>query len=100
MAKLLNSTAASKTHTLTAEQLTQLIAAAKAEGKAEAVAAAKNKPLTMKVSEKGALSIYGLHSRFPVTLYSQQWTRLLNHADTIRSFIEANKATLATKDAD
>jgi len=40
----------------------------------------------MKVSEKGGLSIYGL-GRFPVTLYKEQWIRLLDMADDIRSFI-------------
>ena len=41
--------------------------------------------LRMKVSEKGGLSIYGL-GRFPVTLYKEQWTRLLDYADEIASF--------------
>jgi hypothetical protein len=54
------------------------------------------KALTLKVSEKGALSIYGL-GRFPVTLYRGQWERLLAQADTIRAFIDANAALLAVK---
>ena len=44
------------------------------------------KAISMKVSEKGGVSIYGL-GRFPVTLYKEQWIRLLDMADDIRSFI-------------
>ena len=51
----------------------------------------------MKVSEKGALSIYGM-GRFPVTLYKEQWLRLLGMADEIRNFIAANEATLKAKE--
>jgi hypothetical protein len=51
----------------------------------------------MKVSEKGALSVYGM-GRFPVTLYKEQWLRLLGMADEIRSFIEANEAKLKAKE--
>jgi hypothetical protein len=53
--------------------------------------------LAMKVSEKGALSVYGM-GRFPVTLYKEQWLRLLGMADEIRAFIEANNASLKTKE--
>jgi len=53
--------------------------------------------LRMKVSEKGALSIYGM-DRFPVTLYKEQWLKLLNMADEIRGFIKANDAQLKAKD--
>jgi hypothetical protein len=55
--------------------------------------------ITMKVSEKGALSVYGL-GRFPVTLYKEQWTRLLAVADDIRAFLKENDAQLKTKGAD
>jgi len=54
------------------------------------------KGLSMKVSEKGALSVYGL-GRFPVTLYKEQWTKLLDLTDDIRAFIKANDAQLKTK---
>jgi hypothetical protein len=54
------------------------------------------KGISMKVSEKGGLSIYGL-GRFPVTLYKEQWTRLLDMSDDIRKFIAANDSTLKTK---
>jgi hypothetical protein len=50
----------------------------------------------LKVSEKGALSVYGL-GRFPVTLYREQWERLLSMTDAIREFIAANDAALARK---
>ncbi len=52
--------------------------------------------IRMKVSEKGAVSVYGL-GRFPVTLYKEQWLRLLDMSDDIRAFIAANEAQLKTK---
>ena len=55
--------------------------------------------LSLRVSEKGALSVYGM-GRFPVTLYKEQWLKLLGIADEIKSFIEANSDRLKTKDAD
>jgi hypothetical protein len=55
--------------------------------------------LSLRVSEKGALSIYGM-GRFPVTLYKEQWLKLLAIADEIKAFIEANSDRLKTKDAD
>jgi hypothetical protein len=51
----------------------------------------------MKVSEKGGVSIYGL-GRFPVTLYKEQWLRLLDMADDIRSFIAENESKLKAKE--
>lgn len=53
--------------------------------------------LSLKVSEKGALSVYGL-GRFPVTLYKEQWAKLLDLADDIRAFLKANDAALKSKD--
>jgi hypothetical protein len=55
------------------------------------------KKSTLKVSGKGALSIYGM-GRFPVTLYKEQWLRLLGMADEIKAFIEANKDRLKSKE--
>ena len=52
--------------------------------------------ITMKVSEKGAVSIYGM-GRFPVTLYKEQWLKLLDMSDDIRKFIAANDTQLKTK---
>ncbi|HKA86093.1 MAG TPA: hypothetical protein VKE22_00455 [Haliangiales bacterium] len=54
--------------------------------------------VTLKVSEKGALSVYGL-GRFPVTLYKEQWLRLLDMNDDIRAFIRENEGTLKSKDS-
>jgi hypothetical protein len=51
----------------------------------------------LKVSEKGAVSVYGM-GRFPVTLYKEQWLKLLNTSDDIRAFITANEARLKAKD--
>ena len=53
--------------------------------------------LAMKVSEKGALSVYGM-GRFPVTLYKEQWLRLLSMAEEIKAFIEANLDSLKSKE--
>jgi hypothetical protein len=53
--------------------------------------------IQLKVSEKGAVSVYGL-GRFPVTLYKEQWLKLLDMSDDIRAFIAANKAQLKAKD--
>jgi len=53
--------------------------------------------IRMKVSEKGAVSIYGM-GRFPVTLYKEQWLKLLDMSADIREFIAANEAQLKTKD--
>lgn len=53
--------------------------------------------LAMKVSEKGALSVYGM-GRFPVTLYKEQWLRLLGMAEEIKEFIRANNDNLKSKE--
>jgi len=50
----------------------------------------------IKVSEKGGVSVYGL-GRFPVTLYKEQWTKLLDMADDIRAFIRDHDAELKAK---
>lgn len=52
---------------------------------------------SLKVSEKGGVSVYGL-GRFPVTLYKEQWTRLLEMADEIRAFMKENEPKLKSKD--
>ena len=57
------------------------------------------KGVSMKVSEKGGVSIYGL-GRFPVTLYKEQWIRLLDMGDDIRSFITDNQDKLKSKGND
>ena len=53
--------------------------------------------LSLKVSAKGGVSIYGL-GRFPVTLYKEQWVRLLAITDDIRTFMQENDAQLKTKE--
>tara|TARA_R110002033_G_scaffold140730_1_gene179439 strand:- start:562 stop:828 length:267 start_codon:yes stop_codon:yes gene_type:complete len=56
----------------------------------------KAKPLSLKVSQKGAVSVYGL-GRFPVTLYPGQMARLLSIKEEIETFIDENKASLSYK---
>ena len=51
----------------------------------------------LKVSEKGGLSVYGM-GRFPITLYKEQWSKLLDMSDEIRKFIASNDAALKTKE--
>jgi hypothetical protein len=53
--------------------------------------------VSMKVSEKGAVSVYGL-GRFPVTLYQEQWEKLLSMAEDIKAFITENKSKLKVKE--
>jgi hypothetical protein len=53
--------------------------------------------VSLKVSEKGGLSVYGL-GRFPVTLYKEQWTKLLDMSDEIRTFISTHDRELKTKE--
>ena len=53
--------------------------------------------ISMKVSEKGGVSVYGL-GRFPVTLYQEQWTKLLDMADDLRAFIRENEGKLKKKE--
>lgn len=61
-------------------------------------AARPKRPLYCKVSEKGGLSVYGLQ-RMPVTLYVEQWQRLLDYAEEIKAFMKANDAKLKRKEA-
>jgi hypothetical protein len=55
------------------------------------------KGVSMKVSEKGGLSVYGM-GRFPITLYKEQWLKLLDLSAEIRAFIAANEGQLKTKE--
>jgi hypothetical protein len=52
--------------------------------------------LEFRVGEKGGVSVYGL-GRFPVTLYYEQWLRLLDSSDKLREFLEENKSKLKLK---
>ena len=63
----------------------------------EALKNRSSKAVSLKVSEKGGVSVYGL-GRFPVTLYKEQWIRLLDMSDDIRSFIEENESRLKAKE--
>ncbi len=80
--------------TLTIDQMAQRIAQLEAAN--AAMRAASQRKLTLKVSDKGAVSLYGL-GRFPVTLYKGQWERLIGEIDHVRAFIEANVSLLAVK---
>ena len=80
---------------LTQDQLLAMIQQLKTEN--ATLKATPARKLTFKVSEKGAVSVYGLGSKFPVTLYASQWERLLPVADEITAFITANAALVARK---
>ena len=62
----------------------------------EALKKSKERGLSLKVSQKGAVSVYGL-GRFPVTLYKEQWTKLLDMTDEIRAFIVEHSDELKSK---
>ena len=62
----------------------------------EKVKGRQTRAIDFKVSEKGGVSVYGL-GRFPVTLYYEQWIRLLDQADQLREFLEENKPSLKLK---
>jgi hypothetical protein len=62
----------------------------------EALKARGSKGVSMKVSEKGGLSVYGL-GRFPVTLYQEQWLKLLDMTEDIRTFIQQHEGQLKKK---
>jgi hypothetical protein len=57
----------------------------------------KKGTLEFRVGEKGGVSVYGL-GRFPVTLYYEQWIRLLDASKDLRDFLEENKSHLKLKD--
>ena len=63
-----------------------------------ALKARTSRGVSLKVSEKGAVSVYGL-GRFPVTLYKEQWTKLLDIADEIRAFITEHAGELKAKES-
>jgi hypothetical protein len=80
------------------ETAEQKLARLEAENKALKDQIEQRKPgqVRLKISEKGGLSVYGL-GRFPVTLYKEQWTRLLDHADEIKNFLQKNDQQLKAK---
>ena len=68
----------------------------RAENAALKASSARRGSVSFKVSEKGGVSVYGL-GRFPVTLYKEQWAKLLDLADEIRAFIKAHDVELKSK---
>ena len=62
----------------------------------EALKTKKSRSLELKVSQKGAASLYGLR-RFPITFYKDEWLRILEMADEIRAFLVENDASLKQK---
>jgi hypothetical protein len=76
------------------ETMEQKVARLEAEN--QALKGRRSGNLSLKVSEKGGLSVYGL-GRFPVTLYKEQWVKLLGFAGEIESFIKENESQLKTK---
>jgi hypothetical protein len=80
------------------ESSEEKLARLEAENKAlkDQIEQRKSGQLRLKISEKGGLSVYGL-GRFPVTLYKEQWKRLLEHAEEIKTFLEQNEQQLKTK---
>lgn len=79
---------------MTDESLKAELERLKAEN--ERLKAQQRRGLSLRVSEKGGVSVYGL-GRFPVTLYKEQWIKLLAMTDEIRAFIEAHDAELKAK---
>lgn len=69
---------------------------ARLEAENQALKGRRSGNLSLKVSEKGGLSVYGL-GRFPVTLYKEQWVKLLGFAGEIESFLKENESQLKTK---
>jgi hypothetical protein len=81
---------------MTEEELKAEIERLKAEN--EALKTPTRGQISFRVSEKGAVSVYGL-GRFPVTLYKEQWDRLLAAAESIKKFIEQNDHLLKKKES-
>ena len=79
---------------MTSEQMKEELERLRTEN--EALKKRSEKGLSLKVSQKGGVSVYGL-GRFPVTLYKEQWEKLLDMSDDIRAFIQENEAQLKTK---
>ena len=79
---------------MTSEQMKEELERLRTEN--EALKKRSEKGLSLKVSQKGGVSVYGL-GRFPVTLYKEQWEKLLDISDDIRTFIQENEPQLKTK---
>ena len=70
---------------------------AKLKAENESLKKSSARGISLKVSQKGAVSLYGM-GRFPVTLYKEQWLKVLEMADVIRAFIADNNAELKEKE--
>ena len=81
--------------TQTPEQLQAELARLQAEN--AALKSRSGRAVSLKVSEKGGVSVYGL-GRFPVTLYKEQWQKLLDMSDEIRAFLREHDAELKAKE--
>ena len=79
---------------MTPEQMKEELESLRIEN--DALKKRSEKGLSLKVSQKGGVSVYGL-GRFPVTLYKEQWEKLLDMSDDIRAFIQENEPQLKTK---
>ncbi len=79
---------------MTSEQMKEELERLRTEN--EALKKRSEEGLSLKVSQKGGVSVYGL-GRFPVTLYKEQWEKLLDISDDIRTFIQENESQLKTK---
>ncbi len=79
---------------MTSEQMKEELERLRTEN--EALKKRSETGLSLKVSQKGGVSVYGL-GRFPVTLYKEQWEKLLDMSDNIRAFIQENEPQLKTK---
>ena len=79
---------------ITPEQMKEELERLRTEN--EALKKRSEEGLSLKVSQKGGVSVYGL-GRFPVTLYKEQWEKLLDISDDIRTFIQENEPQLKTK---
>ena len=79
---------------MTSEQMKEELERLRIEN--EALKKRSEKGLSLKVSQKGGVSVYGL-GRFPVTLYKEQWEKLLDMSDDIVAFIQENESQLKTK---
>ena len=82
---------------MTPEEMMAELNRLKAENESLKNSTAHVRSLSLKISEKGAVSLYGL-GRFPVTLYKEQWQKVLGAADEIKAFIKANDAQLKAKE--
>ena len=81
---------------MTVEQMAQEIARLTAEN-AKLASAKVSRPLTIKLSQKGGISVYGM-GKFPITLYKEQWERLLAFAEQIHAFIKNHEGEFVSKE--